>query len=112
MSGFEIAYLCFGSFIVLAGLTMIVTYSLTNRWWLSHIGRMMITYASAEVIMSLILTLTVVLHLHPIWFRAVWFLLQMILGGTFVYQTVVIVTLDQRRRAREEDRYGDSTESR
>jgi hypothetical protein len=110
VTGFEIAYLCFGSFIVLAGLIMIATYSLTNRWWQTHVGRMMVTYAAAEVLMSLLLTVTIVLHLHPIWFRGAWFVLQLIVGATFCYQTAAIVKLHRQRMTHEEDRYGDSVE--
>lgn len=93
MTGFEVMYLCFGSFVTSAGLIMIVVYSLTNPWWRTHLGRMMITYAAAEVLMSLLLLLTVVGHVSPVWFRTVWFALQTVVGGTFWFQTAVIIQL-------------------
>lgn len=104
MHTFEWLYLGFGSFLTLAGVTMIVTYSLTNPWWRTHIGRMMITYAAAEVIMSTLLLSAVVWHFNPEWFRAAWFALQLVVGSTFVFQTVMIIKLHRRRRAQERTR--------
>lgn len=101
MSDFEILYLIFGSFVSGAGITMIATYSASYPWWRDHVGRMMITYAAAEVLMSVILLVTVVGHVSPFWFRAVWFGLQLIVGGTFCFQTVTIVRLRRQRRAQE-----------
>jgi len=104
VTSFEIAYLCFGSFVCLAGLTMIATYSATNPWWRTHIGRMLVTYAAAEIMMSFILLLAVVVHIGPHWFRGVWFVLQAIVGGCFVFQTIVILRLHKAaRNARELD---------
>lgn len=101
MSDFEILYLVFGTFVTAAGIIMIGTYSASYPWWREHIGRMMITYAAAEVFMSLILLVTVVGHVSPLWFRAVWFGLQTIVGATFCFQTAMIVRLRRRRRAQE-----------
>ena len=98
MSGFQILYLVFGLFIITAGLTMIITYTMTNPWWRNLLGRMMITYAAAEVLMSLILLLAIVIQLSPSWFRWAWFTLQVIVGCTFWFQTVTIVQLHLRRR--------------
>lgn len=98
---FETLYLIFGSYIICAGLLMVTVYSLTNPWWKSHLGRMMITYAAAEIIMSALLVVTVVWHVSPHWFRAVWFALQVIVGSTFIFQTVVLITL-HRARVRQE----------
>lgn len=97
MKTFEIEYTVFGLFLITAGLAMIVTYTLTNPWWRSHLGRMMVTYAAAEVIMSSLLFATVVFHMHPTWFRNFWFALQVIVGGTFWYQTFTIVRLHRRQ---------------
>lgn len=101
MTDFEIMYLVFGSFVTSAGVIMITTYSLTNPWWRGHLGRMMVTYAAAEVLMSVLLLVTVVGHVTPEWFRAVWFGLQTIVGCTFWFQTVTIIRLHRRRRAQE-----------
>lgn len=103
MSGFETAYLCFGSFVVGSGLAMITTYSLAYPWWRTHVGRMMITYAAAEVLMSLILLLAVVGHVSPAWFRLVWFGLQLVVGCTFTFQTGMILMLRRRRTEGDEN---------
>lgn len=100
---FETLYLIFGLYITCAGLLMIITYSLTNPWWKSHLGRMMITYAVAEVLMSLLLLIAVVWHVSPYWFRAVWFTLQAVVGSTFVFQTVVLITLHRARQREQEE---------
>lgn len=97
MSQFEELYLAFGSFVIIAGVVMIVSYSLTNPWWRSHLGRMMITYAAAEVLSGILLMTTVVWHFSPHWFRAAWFALQFIVGCTFWYQTVTIIQLHRAR---------------
>lgn len=101
MTQFEELYLGFGSFVITAGLVMIIVYTLTNPWWTDLLGRMMITYASAEVIMSSLLMMSIVFHFSPYWFRFAWFALQTLLGCTFWFQTYVIIRLHQRRRARE-----------
>lgn len=88
----------------MAGLTMITTYTATNPWWRTHIGRMMVIYASAEIGMSMILMLAVADHVGPRWFGPVWlpwFALQVIVGGCFVYQTIVIIRLYRLRRTTE-----------
>lgn len=103
MTSFQIEYLIFGSYVIVAGLVMITTYSLTNPWWRSHLGRMMIAYASAEILMSTLLMMTVELHVSPTWFRGVWFVLQAIVGTTLVYQTATIIRLHRAvQREREE----------
>lgn len=101
MVKFEVLYLIFGSFITSAGVIMVITYSLTNPWWRSHIGRMMITYAVAEILMSVLLLITVVGHVSPEWFRGVWFGLQVIVGCTFWFQTFTIIKLHRAKRRRE-----------
>jgi len=103
MHAFEWAYLFFGSFIILSGIMMIVTYTLTNPWWRTHLGRMMITYAVAEILMSTLLMVTVVAHFSPLWFRGVWFALQVTVGCTFVFQTVTILKLHRAKRTREQE---------
>jgi hypothetical protein len=100
VNGFEIMYLIFGSFIISAGIVMVVTYSATNPWWRTHLGRMMITYAVAEILMSSLLMTTVVGHIAPHWFRGVWFGLQTIVGCTFWYQTFTIIRLHRQARRR------------
>lgn len=109
MTWFEILYLCFGSFVTIAGVVMIGTYSATYPWWRSHVGRMMVTYAGAEVAMSLLLLFTVVGHVSPMWFRAVWFALQTAVGGAFCFQTVLLVRLYRQRRERETETREEST---
>jgi len=101
MTGFEVMYLCFGTFVTSAGIVMVVTYSLTYPWWTTHVGRMLVIYAVAEILMSLILLLAVVAHLNPTWFRLVWFVLQTVVGCTFWYQTWTILRLYRQRRTRE-----------
>jgi hypothetical protein len=100
VNAFEILYLCFGSFVAIAGVAMIGTYSATYPWWRNHVGRMMVTYAGAEVLMSLLLLFTVVGHVSPMWFRAVWFILQTAVGCAFCFQTVLLVRLYRQRRER------------
>lgn len=97
MISFEILYLIFGTFVISAGVIMIAVYSLTNPWWRTHLGRMMITYAAAEILMSALLVSTVVWHFSPYWFRAVWFVLQVVVGCTFWFQTITIIRLRRRR---------------
>lgn len=101
MTAFEILYLVFGSFVTSAGLVMITTYSLTNPWWKTHLGRMMVTYAMAEVLMSLMLLLAVVGHMNPAWFRTAWFILQVTVGCTFWFQTITIIKLYRSKRRSE-----------
>jgi hypothetical protein len=100
MHAFEIQYLVFGGFNIVACVIMMVTYTITNPWWRTHLGRMMMTYAAAEGIMAALLMSTVVFHFAPHWFRAVWFVLQSIVGLTFCYQTSTILKL-HRQRVRE-----------
>lgn len=99
MTRFEVLYLIFGSYISSAGIIMVLSYSLTNPWWRSHVGRMLVTYAAAEVLMSVLLLVTVVGHVTPEWFRAVWFTLQVVVGSTFWFQTAMIIRLHRQRRA-------------
>lgn len=98
MNEFEAMYLGFASFIVVSGLAMIVTYSLSYPWWRNGLGRLVVTYASAEILMSAILCCAVVFHVNPVWFRAVWFGLQAVVGTTFCVQTTLIVRLYRKRR--------------
>lgn len=101
MTEFILMYLCFTGFLVTAGLTMIVTYSLSYPWWRDWLGRLVVIYASAEIGMSAILCLAVVWHINPAWFRGVWFALQAIVGLTFCAQTAAIVRLRRGRGQRE-----------
>lgn len=101
MITFEVLYLIFGSYITTAGTAMVIIYTLTNPWWKTHIGRMMITYAVAEILMSVILMITVIGHVSPEWFRAVWFALQVVVGTTFWFQAVTIIRLHRERRRTE-----------
>lgn len=103
MNSFEILYLCFGGFVCLAGATMIVVYTVAYPWWRDHLGRMMVTYAAAEVAMAAILLLAVVAHIGPHWFRVLWFILQAVVGGCFCYQTWTIIALQRARRAHREE---------
>lgn len=106
MTGFQIEYLCFGGSLTLSGLVMIVTYTVSFPWWKDLLGRMMIVYASAEVAMSTLLMSTVVFRFGPEWFRPIWFALQTILTGCFVFQTWIIIKLRRARVSlvKEEDR--------
>lgn len=101
MTSFQITYLIFGSFVISAGLVMVTTYSLTNPWWRTHIGRMMIVYAMAEVIMSALLLAAIVWQIHPTWFRVAWFILQATVGCTFWFQTYVIIRIHRSARSQE-----------
>lgn len=97
MGSFEAWYLLFGTFVVSAGVIMVTVYSLTNPWWRTHLGRMLITYAVAEIMMSALLMSTVVWHFSPHWFRGVWFGLQFVVGCTFWFQTFIIIRLHRQR---------------
>lgn len=99
MNAFRIAYLVFGSFICVSGAAMIVTYSRSYPWWRDSMGRMMVVYAGAEILMSGMLTITVVAQTGPHWFRAVWFALQILVGSCFCYQTLAIIRLKRGREA-------------
>jgi hypothetical protein len=101
MHTFEWLYLAFGSFVVSAGLVMVTVYSFTQPWWKAHLGRMVIVYAAAEILMSLLLLTTVVFHFSPHWFRVLWFVLQVTVGCTFWFQTAVLLKLHRARRRRE-----------
>ena len=101
MDAFRIFYLIFGSAICITGTMMILTYSRSFPWWKDPIGRMMIVYAGAEVLMSALLTITVVTQISPHWFRLAWFILQVVLSGCFVYQTLTIKQLKRYQDARE-----------
>lgn len=101
MTSFQVTYLVFGSFVISAGLVMVAAYTATNPWWRSHLGRMMIAYATAEILMSAILMAAVVADLHPNWFRVAWFILQVIVGCTFWFQTYVILKLHRSREHEE-----------
>lgn len=102
MDDFVVLYLCFTGFLITAGLTMIVTYSLSYPWWKDWLGRLVIIYASAEIAMSAILGSAVVFRINPTWFRAAWFALQLIIGLVFCAQTAAIVRLRRGRRQREQ----------
>jgi hypothetical protein len=97
VNSFQILYLCFGGFVIVSGLVMIGTYTLSYRWWRDLVGRMMVTYAGAEIVMSFLLLLAVVFQVGPHWFRALWFILQGIVGGCFCFQTWTILRLRHRR---------------
>lgn len=99
---FILMYLCFTGFLVVSGLIMILTYSLSYPWWQSWLGRNVIVYASAEIGMSVILCLAVVWHVNPAWFRGIWFGLQATVGLTFCIQTATIVRLRRSRRRQEQ----------
>lgn len=94
---FETQYLVFGGFVISAGIAMILTYTLTNPWWRTHLGQMLIVYAVAEVAMSALLMSAVVWHFSPHWFRGVWFGLQTVVGGTFWFQTAVLIRIRRER---------------
>lgn len=103
MDGFRIAYLFFGTFICVSGAVMIVTYSMTFPWWRQSLGRMLVVYATAEILMSGMLTITVVAQTGPHWFRGVWFVLQVVVGGCFCYQTGTILRLRRARTDADQD---------
>lgn len=98
MSDFQIMYACFGGFLTLSGIIMVITYSLTNPWWTNQLGRMMIAYAVAEILMSVLILTTVLFQFAPYWFRFAWFGLQTVIGSTFCYQTSVIIRLHRSKR--------------
>lgn len=98
MTGYEILYAFTGSYIILSGLAMILAYSLTNPWWTNQYGRMLITYAVAEIFMSALLMAAVILHLNPWWFRYTWSSLQVVVGSVLCYQTVAIIRLHRKQR--------------
>jgi hypothetical protein len=104
MIAFQIEYAIFGGFVILAGLVMIIAYSLTNPWWTTHLGRMMVTYATAEICMSTLLMITVEFQINPVWFRGVWFGLQSAVGLCLCYQTWTIIRLHQKTREAEKSR--------
>lgn len=94
----ELLYLISGSFTSAAAFFMIVIYSLTNPWWTNHVGRMLITYAVAEMGMSMIFALAIGFHINPVLFRYLWVGLQAVVGCVLWGQTWIIFTLWRRRR--------------
>lgn len=94
----ELLYLISGSFTSAAAFFMILVYSLTNPWWTNHVGRMLITYAVAELGMSLIFALAIGFHVNPVLFRYLWVGLQAVVGGTLWLQTWMIFLLWRRKR--------------
>lgn len=101
MSTIEVIYGVSGSFTCLAGLAMMTAYTLTARWWRSHTGRMLVTYAVAETGMSAIFAAAVVLKLDPVWFRYTWVGLQITVGMVLWYQTGMIIRLHRRKEEQE-----------
>jgi hypothetical protein len=97
LTGYEVLYAFTGSYIILAGLAMIVVYSITNPWWRNHYGRMLITYAVAEILMSALLMAAVIAHMNPWWFRYTWSGLQVVVGSVLCYQTAAIIRLHRKR---------------
>ena len=96
-NNFLVMYEAFTAFLVVSGLTMIITYSLTYPWWRSWLGRLVIIYASAEIAMSAILCSSIVFRYGPEYFRGLWFALQTVIGLTFCAQTATIVRLRRER---------------
>lgn len=94
----ELMYLFSGIFTSLAAFLMIVIYTLTNPWWTNHVGRMLITYAVAEMGMSLIFALAIGFHINPVVFRYLWVSLQFTVGCVLWVQTWMIFVLWQRKR--------------
>jgi hypothetical protein len=94
----EIVYGISGAFVALAGIAMMVTYTLTNPWWNNHTGRMLMTYAVAETGMAAIFALAIMGHLNPIGFRWVWVTLQATVGVVLCYQTAMILRIHRRAR--------------
>lgn len=97
MHAFEIEYLVFGGFNITACLVMIVVYTVTTPWWRNMLGRMMVAYAAADMIMASLLMATVVGHFAPHWFRTAWFALQTVVGAIFWFQTAMIIKLHRER---------------
>ena len=98
MTGYEKLYAATGSYIILAGVLMIVVYRITTPWWRNPYGRMLITYAVAEIAMSVLLMAAVLGHLNPWWFRYAWSVLQVIVGSVLCYQTFAIIKLHRSSR--------------
>lgn len=98
MSPVEITYAISGTFVCLAGLVMMTTYTLTNPWWRNHTGRMLITYAAAETGMSAIFAVLVIFRIDPVWFRWIWVSLQASVGVVLCYQTAMILRIHRRAR--------------
>ena len=77
---------------VTAGLVFMVTYHLTSKWWMSSIGRHMMSFMSG---MTLILLLSVVALIFPdMPFRQELRIFSWILiPGLFVWRAVVILKI-------------------
>jgi hypothetical protein len=99
LSSFQVEYMIFGGVLILSGLLMIVTYTVSYPWWRDLLGRMMVTYAVAEITMATLLAVTVVWETGPTWFRPAWFTLQCMIAGCFLYQTWTIRKLKRERGA-------------
>lgn len=99
LSPFQVEYLVFGGALVLSGLLMIFTYSVSYPWWKDLVGRMMVAYAASEILMASMLAVTVVWQTGPGWFRPAWFTLQSLIAVCFLYQTRTIRRLKREREA-------------
>lgn len=104
MNSTEIVYLASGGFTATAGSVMLIVYSLSTKWWRSHTGRMLVSYAVAETGMSAIFAAAVALHINPVWFRVVWVGLQATVGLVLWYQTAMIVILNRTQEEKEGER--------
>lgn len=103
LNTFQVEYAWFGGSVIVSGLLMITMYSLSYPWWRDLVGRMMVTYASAEITMSTLLMVTVVFQTGPTWFRPAWFILQSIVAWCFLFQTYTILRLRRRREQEKRD---------
>jgi hypothetical protein len=99
LSSFQVEYLIFGGTLIVSGVLMIVTYTLSYPWWRDLLGRMLVTYAAAEITMATLLAVTVVWQTGPTWFRPAWFTLQSMISWCFLYQTWTIRRLKRERDA-------------
>jgi len=92
----------YGSLFCLAGcLLFIVAYTVTpfvtgrQRWWASHIGRMLVTTATAIAGLMLIVVLLYLFDLDLEWVRAVRGVFAALVGVMMMYQTGLVVRLQR-----------------
>ena len=87
----------YGSLVCLAGCVMfIAVYTVMpfitgrERWWASHIGRLLVTKATALAGLMLIVILVYLLDLNLEWVRAVRGVFAGLVGAMMMYQTWLV----------------------
>jgi hypothetical protein len=84
-----------GCVLFIAAYTVMPLVTGRERWWASHIGRMLVTKATALAGLMLIVVLLYLFDLDLEWVRAVRGVFAALIGAMMMYQTGLVVRLQR-----------------